>query len=291
MTTQQKSLLKYAFAFTLLALILRKMNMEEILGYFQKISPLNLLSALTFVTLAQCAAALRMRFFFLQSGFVIHRKFAIILFYVGSFYNFLLPGGIGGDAYKVIIAHKRFNMPHKTGIRVMIADRASGLCVLILMMLLATYLIDLSNFIPYFTLLLVTAVIITIIGFLACSFILLKQPPKTMLISLPYACVTQGLWVMTLYDLWESLGEGKDFICYLGLYCASSIASMLPVSVGGLGIKEMTYFYGADFLNHHASVVVDKHLGVAISLCIFAISFVASLPGILWLNSVNKAEI
>ena len=289
MTSRQKSLLKYAFAALLLFVILRKTDTGEITAYFKKIAFSHIILCLLLVTLAQVSASLRMRFFFLRNGFPIRPGYAIILFYVGAFYNFLLPGGIGGDAYKVIVAKKRLEMSSRQGIRIMIADRASGLCILILMMLatLGTFNIQF----PFAAIVLCLSAVITLIGYVLCSHILLKQSPGIMLMSLPYSLVTQMLWLMTLYTLWDSLGSHQDFNAYIVLYAAASVASLIPSPPGGLGVKEGTYFYGATLMNQYGGTSVDGELGVAISLCIFALTFIASLPGVLWLNKVSKEEI
>lgn len=290
MTSKTKSLAKYLLAVILLAFILYKTDTGKIFSYLAQISPVNIIMALLFVTLAQFAAAMRMRYFFRASGFHLNIKFAVILFYVGAFYNFLLPGGIGGDAYKVMLARKRMEMPTMKGIKLMVADRASGLCIIMLIMFASLYFVDLSKIVPYSKLLVIISAIITTLSYLVISWILLKQPAKVMLVSLYYSLYTQFLWVMTLWVIWRSLGNGKNLIEYVVLYCAASIASLIPVSVGGLGIKESTYYYGAVLIKNHTGAEVDGELGIVLSLCIFALSFIACLPGTLWLHKIGRPE-
>ena len=129
------SIVKYLFAFGMLALILKNAHGDKIAATLKQIPPLYLFLGFTFIMLAQLASAMRMRYFFIRSGFALNKKYATILFFVGGFYNFLLPGGIGGDAYKVVLVRHRMNVSTKQGVRIMLADRASGLCVLMLTML------------------------------------------------------------------------------------------------------------------------------------------------------------
>ena len=275
----------------MLTLILSRTDISEIAGYFKRISLSNILLAFLVINIAQFFSAMRMRYFFEKSNFPLSIKYSFILFSVGGFYNFLLPGGIGGDAYKVILARKRMEMPTAQGIRIMIADRASGLCVIILIMLTALYLIDINHYFSYANIILLFGALINIAAYLFASNLLLKQSCKNMLLSLPYSLIVQSLWVLSLYFLWESLGNGINFSAYIVLYAASSIASMLPISVGGLGIREMTYFYGAALISKYTGISVDGELGVALSLCIFALSFFSSLIGLFWLNKVTHSEI
>ena len=285
-----KSVLKYVLALILLVLILRHAELDKITGYLRQIPVMSIVLAMVLGTLAQTVSALRMQFFFRTSGFPLNTWYAIILFYVGSFYNFLLPGGIGGDAYKVFLARKRMDMSMAQGIRIMVADRANGLCVLTLTMYLGLYLIDFSARIPYTGPLLLLAAIVTPITYVVLGKILLKQSPRAMLLSLPYSFIVQALWMVTLMVIWKAIGHNEFLLCYITLYCAASIVGVLPVSVGGLGIKEMTYYYGAKIIAQWAGIPVDPELGIAISLCLFAMVFVASLPGVLWLGKVGKME-
>ncbi len=290
MTSRSKSIIKYIFAAILLAAILYHTNIHKISAYLGYVSPASLAVALLLVTCAQIAAAMRMRYFFRASGYHLNAKFAIMLFYVGAFYNFLLPGGIGGDAYKVMLARKRLDMPTMKGIKLMVADRASGLCVVMMMMFAALFYAPLPAFIPYAKALLAAGTAITLFCYLFLSRILLGQSAKTMFISLHYSLYSQSLWVATLGVLWHALGTGKHFIEYVALYCAASITALIPVSVGGLGVKESTYYYGAMLFRNYSGTPVDGELGIALSLCIFALSFIASLPGILWLHKVGSTQ-
>jgi|GEM_PF-956649 len=291
MNTTTKSVIKYVVAIILLYVVLRKTEFGEVTRYFKQISPLWSLFALGLVIIAQIAAAMRMRFFFISGGFDLGKKFANILFFVGSFYNFILPGGIGGDAYKVVIAKHRMEMPTKQGIRIMVADRASGLCVMLMIGFASLYYVNLSVNIAYANLLIIASTIITSASYFIAGKILLKKTYKTMLLSLPYSFVIQSLWVGALLVLLQALGTTDNAIYYVILYCAASIASMLPISVGGLGIKEMTYFHGAALINQITGSNIDGELGVALSLCIFILSFVSSIPGLMWLHEVTKTDI
>ena len=285
------SILKYLFAFCLLWLVLSKVGLDEIGKHVKEISFGEGIAALIFATAAQVSSAMRMRYFFTKAMFTMSAKFAIVLYYVGAFYNFLLPGGIGGDAYKVMLVRKRMEMSAAQGIRIMVADRASGLCVIMFTFFLGCYLIGLNNVIPYGSVLLILATIITPIVYIIASRKLLKQLPVDMVGSLSYSVTAQFFWIATLYMLWNSIGHGEHFLEYVTLYCAASIASLIPLSPGGLGLRELTYLYGAGLMQTLLARDVNPDVGIAMSLCMFALTFISALPGLLWLNKVNKATI
>lgn len=283
------SLGKYAVALALLALVARHVGIERIVASLEQVSWFYLLLAFVLGCVAQMIMALRMRYFFQANGTNVNLRFSCILYYVGAFYNFLLPGGIGGDAYKVLIARLRLHVPAAQGIRIMLADRASGLCIVMLWMFASLFSIDLSN-IPAAKLLLVLAAICTFLSYLVLCERLLKQPAKTMIAALGYSLVSQCMWIATLAVFWRALG-GTHFTVYGALYCAASITGMLPISVGGLGIKEMTFYYGVILLNRHTGMITDPELGVTLSLCLFAMIFLSSLPGVLFIGRVKESGI
>ncbi len=285
------SLFKYLFAFSLLALVLGEVDIDALGKHMSQISIGEGIAALMLATGAQISSAMRMRYFFTKSMFEMSWRFALVLYYVGAFYNFLLPGGIGGDAYKVMLVRKRMEMNTVQGIRIMVADRASGLCVIMLTFFLGCYLTGVNNAVPYGSFLLMSATIITPIAYVVASRRLLKQLPVDMIGSLYYSIMAQVFWIATLYMLWNSIGHGGHLLEYITLYCAASIASMIPVSPGGLGLREFTYFYGAGLMHTMMGRDVDPNVGIALSLCMFALSFVSSLPGLLLLNKVGKVDI
>ena len=179
-------------------------------------------------------------------------------------------------------------MPTIQGIRLMVADRASGLCIILLVMFAALSLMDLSRITVYSAPLLLLAACVTVAAYVFFCRLLLRQNASTMLRSLPYSFIGQMLWVVTLLVILISLSDGAHGVEYIVLYCAASIAGMLPFSVGGLGIKEMTYFYGATLIQRFTGAAVDGDLAISLSLCLFSMTFIGSLPGLLWLSKVGK---
>lgn len=289
MSAALKSLIKYGIALVLLALVIRHAGIETIADDLRRITPLSWLAAIACVTLAQLVSSFRMEYFFRASGYPLSARYAMILCYVGAFYNFLLPGGIGGDAYKVILARKRMEMGAKTGVRIMLADRGSGLCILLLLFGVLLLRMDIAV-IPYAHMLIVAGVIVMLLCYLGFSQWLLAFPPRVMAASLGYSLVIQSLWMGALASVWLSLGDGHHLGGYLALYCAASVAGMIPASPGGLGLKEGTYYFGASLLARYAGLPLSPQLGVTLSLCLFVLMFISALPGIIWLEKIGKMD-
>jgi uncharacterized membrane protein YbhN (UPF0104 family) len=71
-----------------------------------------------------------------------------------------------------------------------------------------------------------------------------------------------------------ALGIEEDKVAYLVIFLVSSIVSVLPLTIGGIGSREVTFFYGASLLG------LDETISVGISVVFFLITAVVSLMGI-----------
>jgi uncharacterized membrane protein YbhN (UPF0104 family) len=84
----------------------------------------------------------------------------------------------------------------------------------------------------------------------------------------------QGSQVLCAWALLLALGQGSGPVLpYLLVFLASSIAAVLPLTVGGLGARELTFFYGAKLFGLNAPVAVS------ISVLFYVVSAAVSLVG------------
>ena len=65
-------------------------------------------------------------------------------------------------------------------------------------------------------------------------------------------------------------------IAYLFIFLVSSIVSVIPLTLGGIGSREVTFFYGATLLN------LDENTSIGISMVFFLITAFVSLFGIFY---------
>lgn len=72
-----------------------------------------------------------------------------------------------------------------------------------------------------------------------------------------------------------ALGVNAHFTAYLFLFLVSSIAAVIPVTIGGVGARELVYLYG------HQYLAIDEKTGVAFTLLFFLITATSSLTGVL----------
>jgi len=60
---------------------------------------------------------------------------------------------------------------------------------------------------------------------------------------------------------------------YLFIFLVSSVVAVLPLTIGGMGARELTFFYFAGLLQ------METGISVMVSLLFFLISLASSIPG------------
>jgi len=75
-------------------------------------------------------SAFRLNYFFRALGIQMKEKFNLKLYYLGMLYNQFLPGGIGGDGYKVYLLNKWYGNSIKMLVSATLLDRVSGVVAL-----------------------------------------------------------------------------------------------------------------------------------------------------------------
>jgi len=101
-----KLLLKIAVSAACLYYVGQKINWSDTLQLLQKSHWLWLLFAAFFFVLSKVVSAIRLNLYFENINVKMGQLANLRLYWLGMFYNLFLPGGIGGDAYKVIRRNK-----------------------------------------------------------------------------------------------------------------------------------------------------------------------------------------
>ena len=126
MIKKWKVIIKIIFIFAALYWIFHKIPLNE----FKQIkiqNPIFLILAFLFYNLSQIISAKRVDTYLKNIKIDLRFKKQLILYYIGMFYNTLLPGGIGGDGYKAYKYQKEFKVGYKKIIKALLIDRISGL--------------------------------------------------------------------------------------------------------------------------------------------------------------------
>jgi uncharacterized membrane protein YbhN (UPF0104 family) len=189
------------------------------------------------------------------------------------FYNLFLPGGIGGDAYKGYLVKKAYKTPTKKIFGVLLVDRLSGLLLLcVFSALLAT--VGVHEILSPFRYLFVVAIPL---GILVYYLGVKKIYPYTLGVFWKAFALSAGVQMAQLVAaafILLSLGQEQEFGVYLLVFLVSSIVAVIPLTIGGIGSRELTFLYGAQWL------ALDYKTAIAMSLLFFFITAAVSITGI-----------
>jgi len=86
--------------------------------------------------------------------------------------------------------------------------------------------------------------------------------------------VIQLLQVISAFCILLAFGTGENYLTYLFLFLVSSIVSSIPITVGGIGSREITFLYGAQFL------AMNPNEAVGLSFMFYLITVLVSLGGL-----------
>lgn len=228
--------------------------------------------------ISQIISSYRLHYFFYGFRIPISAQDNLKLYYLGMFYNMFLPGGIGGDAYKVLFIGQKYHVRSAPIAKALLLDRLSGLVFIVLFGGALFPWSRFSNFpaIP-FTWLIPVLALISLPAYIQLSGTLFNWKRKSTLTPLFLAALIQAIQILLVYFLAIAItpGEIPSFIDLSIIFLVSSVVSSLPVSVGGIGARELVFIYGFQ------SLELPPEVGIAISFSFFSITALSSLPGIL----------
>ncbi len=273
--------------------VFSKINIQQTLNTVKDINLAVLSLSVIIYACSQIFSSLRLNTLYKYVPVQIKAVENIKLYWLGMFYNLFLPGGIGGDGYKVYLINKHFNTSVKRLIGTIFADRLSGLCAITTYICLFTYFInyDLSSveepqngiaFIHHFIVWIAQYLkyFIVLIPFIAIAYYLYIRTfsshlkPATFKV-LGFSLIIQALQMVAAIIILKSMGaelsgRRED---YLFLFMLSSVMSAIPISLGGLGLREITFMFGSQYLG------LNQDHAVALSLIFYLMTLFVSLFG------------
>ncbi|WP_104385190.1 lysylphosphatidylglycerol synthase transmembrane domain-containing protein [Sphingobacterium sp. HMA12] len=266
-----KNILKIVVTVGALYWVFSKVSLKDLKEAVINSNPIFLFLALLAYSASIFISSSRLLTFLRAIGLDVSEKYNLKLYQLGLFYNLILPGGVGGDGYKIFFLRKRFSIKGRKLFTALFLDRLSGLWALCLIIsALITYMPQLG--IPNYL-----TIILFILGSVLYYFIVtkfFKEYKSTFLKAHLKAIGVQSMQVIAAILILYALGFNGKFSPYLFLFLASSLVSIIPFSVGGLGMRELVIMWGAGIFQ------VDSHNAVLITLLFYIISAMVALSGI-----------
>lgn len=252
----------------------QKISLDELKIALKECNVFYIFLALLAYGLSQLIASSRLKSFLQVIGLNISERDNFRLYQVGLLYNFFLPGGIGGDGYKIYFLKKHYAVRGRKLLTAVFFDRLSGLwalsviigCLIIFMPRLA-----IPNIVTIVTLVVAT---VTYVYFLKLFF---KAFLSKFIITHLKALAVQSFQTLSAIAILYSLGFDGKFSPYLLIFLVSSLVAIIPSLLGGAGLRESLMAFGATYFQ------LDPHLAVLLSLLFYSISLLVASSGLYYI--------
>ena len=248
------------------------LDLSKLFEVLNNINILYLIIAASIYFSSQIISSERLRYILNDNKFIISFKKNFTLYLIGLFYNFFIPGGIGGDAYKSFLMNKKFNWKLSKVVKLLLLDRLIGLGVLCCI-LIGLYEIIFLNF--NFIYLILTLCFLSIFGYYMVKLIFKNQ--NIFWKSFLYSIANHTIQFISLFIILYSLGIEDGYFEIIIVFILSSIFSVF--SFGGIGIREYIFLSSASILNF------SPELSASIGLLFTISAAISSLPGLKFIIS------
>ncbi|WP_338223610.1 lysylphosphatidylglycerol synthase transmembrane domain-containing protein [Algoriphagus confluentis] len=259
-----------------LFLVFRKIDTAQLWGLAQKIQLIWILPAIVLFILSKVATAIRLNLYFKNIRIRLSEQQNWRLYLIGMFYNLFLPGGIGGDGYKVYLLNKHFKTPVKKLIQAALLDRLGGLVAIFFLLFALFLVVDIQiDFLEsgFWNGLMVSGLILTVPAFWLLQKFLFRDFLPSFWPANVWSFAGQLAQLICAWFILLALGIEEKILAYQLVFLLSSIVAVLPLTIGGVGARELVFVYA------HTYAGIEETAAVAFSLIFFLISAGISLAG------------
>ncbi|MDD5408886.1 MAG: lysylphosphatidylglycerol synthase transmembrane domain-containing protein [Candidatus Omnitrophica bacterium] len=233
----------------------------------------------------------------------------------GIFFSIFLPSTIGGDLVRTadIVSHTQ---KAKQVIATVFLDRLSGYIGLVIIVLIAVLLggTIISDKIVFFSVAIITTLLAVILLLLFNNFIyaritrflsvpgagkiremikdmhreihVFRNQKNIIIANLVLSFIIQVIFPLSVYLIGLSLGVKIKFSYFLIFLPIISAITLLPISIGGLGLREGL------FVVYFAKAGVIKQLALAMSLLSFSsMVFYSAIGGVIYVFTVHHRRV
>ena len=276
-----KTILKFAVTSVLLYFVFRRVPLADVKYRLLHANYWWMGAALVSFSLSMVASSWRLMSFFKSINLHLDPRFNFRLYLLGLFYNFLLPGGIGGDGYKIYMLNKSYKLPGKKVFWAILFDRLSGLWAIGLITVMLIFLIpqiDIHIGIP------LGIFVAASIVYYFVAYTFFREYTRHFFAGHAKAVLVQALQVMAIVFI--LLGQDFDgkFSPYLLSFLISALATIIPISIGGAGIRETV------FMQLTKVFPMDESLAVFLPGSFYIISLLVALFGIYYVLRPSRLE-
>lgn len=297
-----KSLIKVGITIGMLVVVAYSVSFEKLLETLSKVSLTAAIIVVIGYTAGQLLSSVKWWTIARSGGVNVSYSTALKAYFIGMFVNCFGSGlgTVGGDVARGILISQ--GRPQKTeGVAAVIADRIHGLTVLSLIALVTSQLFH-SDRVPSWLLLALVGLVLGLIGaWIVGPWILSKLPTNTKFtnklrqvaaifprdvktvsiitgISVLFHC-TQILLHLVMAS---ALGITIPLATLFVVIPLVNIASSLPISWNGLGVRENSYMY---FLTAAPAIVSSEQAAAFGAVWLLAVTATSAIGGIVALTT------
>ncbi|MCK4880071.1 MAG: flippase-like domain-containing protein [Bacteroidales bacterium] len=268
-----KVLIKLAITVAALWYVFARIDLQQLIGTIGQSNFFYLAGALLLFVLSKMISSVRLNRYLGSIGIHISERTNMKLYLLGMYYNLFLPGGIGGDGYKIYLLNRKYEVSTRRIFWAVMMDRIIGVVALFCMaVILFCFIPGMGTYAWYTWMLIPLSISITYLVFRRFFPYLLPVFRITNLHSL----VVQLLQLLSALLILLSLKVPGNLEGYLFVFLISSMVAVLPLTIGGIGSREFTFMLGAQWLG------LDLNLSIALSLLFYLITAFTSLWGIIY---------
>lgn len=289
-----RAFFKLGVSVSIIWLVFRQIDEQQALAALRQAQPAWLLWATLWFVASKWIGAVRFSHLIQLEGIRLEYWTNLRLNWLGMYYNLLLPGGVSGDAYKIKLLKKAHGSSISRLFAVTLFDRLGGvialgqICLLLLLSLPPTR--------PYSVVWLLLFFISIPASYVTFRLLVANQAARLLPVGEADAPATGAdtrlteAWIRTsgqslavqlaqvvsAIGILFALGESANWLGYSVLFLVSSVAAMLPLTIGGTGARELTFLWGAAFLQ------LNEERAVAVAFLFYLISTLIAFVGIVF---------
>lgn len=301
-----KLIIKILITAAILALIARSIDLSSVFSVVRNMPPEYLIFALVMQLLSAALASYRWYLIMRRLKFGQGPLFYLKSYLKGSFFNQALPGGIGGDAYRVLECSRMGN-GKKAAFYGVLLDRILGLIGLLLLNLIAN--IAYPNLLPVAIFHILNAIalggIVAVIVFalvgkidrfaefkftrhlheISADMRRVYHDQRAILLHSVISILIHFISMLAVYFIGMGVGLHYDLLTFLVLVPPVMLLTIAPISLAGWGVRE------GGMIGLFLLIGADKTLVLSMSVLYGLILLAASLPGLyLFLMNRTKSE-
>jgi uncharacterized membrane protein YbhN (UPF0104 family) len=292
-----KTLIKAAITAGMVAVVAFSISFDKLINTLSQISPITALIVVAGYTLGQLMSSVKWWTIARSGGINVPYTHALKAYFIGMFVNCFGSGlgTVGGDVARGILISD--GLPKKTeGIAAVVADRIHGLTVLSVIALFTSQCFG-SDRVPGWILLALLGLIVGFISAWVLGPAVLRQLPKTNKVFAKLSQVAEifprdykTLSIITGISIIfhctqillhavmaNAVGSQIPLATLFVVIPLVNIASSLPISWNGLGVRENSYIY---FLTAAPALVSNEQAAAFGALWLLAVTVTSAIGGV-----------